>query len=65
LKTKYEAKALLTEASMELKSKDLAKAEAAITKALALPGLTEEQKAPVLKLKSDIEAQKAKATPTK
>lgn len=59
LKTKYELKAHMAEANKQFKAKKYAEAKEAVTKALALPGLTEEQKAPALKLQKDLESAKA------
>lgn len=66
LKTKYEAKVLVAEATKAMRAKDFEKAEADLTKALALPGLPEDQKAAIMKAQNDMEAQKGKgATPAK
>ncbi len=66
LKSKYEAKLLVAEAVKSMRAKDFDKAEADLTKALALPGLAEDQKAAIMKAQNDMEALKGKgATPAK
>jgi thioredoxin-related protein len=61
LKTKYEFRANMSEAVSELKNKSLDKAEAALHKAQALPGLNAQQKDAVEKLGDDLKHAKAEA----
>lgn len=65
LKTQYECKALMVDASIALGKKDFAKADDAVAKALNLPGLGETQKQSVMKMQNEIEAKKSAAAAKK